>query len=120
MTPAKEFNTTRRNVPRHVPNVSRPQARRSDEKLYTNLHTCYGRQHARTTVPTTSEAPLSVNCSTYNILHAQFSNWIVYAHKFALPGFRADTRLHQRRHHRQEVRVYIRHIASVPILTNSS
>ena len=120
MTPAKEFNTTRKNVPRHVPYVSRPQARRSDEKLYTNLHTCYGRQHARTTVPTTSEAPLSLDCSTYNILHPQFSNQIAYAHRFALPGFRADARLHQRRHHGQEVRVDVCQIASVPILTNSS
>ena len=84
----------------------------------TYLHTCYDRQHARTTVPTTSEAPLSLDCSTYNILHPQFSNQIAYAHRFALPGFRADARLHQRRHHGQEVRVDVCQIASVPILTN--
>ena len=120
MTPADKFNTARENVPRHVPYATRPQAHRSDEALDTYLHTRYERQHARTNVPTTSEAPLSLNSSTYNILHPRISNWIVYAHTFALPGFRANARLHQRRHHRQEVRVYIRHIASVPILTNSS
>ena len=58
--------------------------------------------------------------STYSILHTPINDWFVYAHDYALPGFRADARLHQRRHDRQEVRVDILHVTSVPILTSNS
>ena len=57
---------------------------------------------------------------TDSILHTPVSDWFVYAHDYALPGFRADARLHQRRHDRQEVRVDILHVTSVPILTSNS
>ena len=100
--------------------ATRPRARRSDEALDTYLHRCYDHDHARTTVPTTSEAPLSCRSSTYSILHTPITDWFVYAHDYALPGFRADARLHQRRHDRQEVRVDILHVTSVPILTSNS
>ena len=57
---------------------------------------------------------------TVLILHTPVNDWFVYAHDYALPGFRADARLHQRRHDRQEVRVDILHVTSVPILTSNS
>ena len=118
--PIDEFNTTRISAPQHVPCATRPRARRSVEAPGTYLHRCYGHDHARTTVPTTSEAPLSCRSSTYSILHTPVNDWFVYAHDYALPGFRADARLHQRRHDRQEVRVDILHVTSVPILTSNS
>ena len=114
------LTTAHETQPRHVPCATRPRARRSVEERDTYLHTCYDHEHARTIVPTTSEAPLSCRPSTYSILHIPINNRFVYARDYTLPGFRANARLHQRRHHRQEVCVDILHVTTVPSLTSNS
>ena len=102
----------------------RPLTRTSGSSLKLNSEVLGIRAHRRVPGPAhrgcgcASLHGENIHKSTH-ILHPQFSNQIAYAHRFALPGFRADARLHQRRHHGQEVvRVDVCQIASVPILTN--